>query len=269
MGSGDEDSGEDAVGKAMRAASLARTEAKKTEHAAAEALDLARKEMKRKEKLIEMRKAKTAKKTMRSYFQSTRGACGGQLLSLVFDGSLPEVLGAEPNFGEDVDVMAGSSSSSRDMRVLGSKSPLITISSELENMDNTDLREVPDDSEDLEDDFVFENPPPLKKGVTTRRKAQSSKSKQQKRYDRHKKFQTVGVAKLPWAEGIMASDGILQMVKCKVCSAFERKPCVMAPKSDTFFKHDGKRIAKKNMPQFKVKKREQYVTTRCRHRKNC
>ena len=55
---------------------------------------------------------------------------------MVFDGSLSEVPRAEPNFSEDVDVMARSSSSSGDMRVLGSKLPLITISSESENVDN-------------------------------------------------------------------------------------------------------------------------------------
>lgn len=46
----------------------------------------------------------------------------------------------------------------------------------------------------------------------------------------------------------MATDGILHMVRCKVCSTIDHKPCVMAPKSDTLFKHDGKRIAKKDMP---------------------
>lgn len=66
----------------------------------------------------------------------------------------------------------------------------------------------------------------------------------------------------------MASNGILQMVKCKVCSAFERKFCIMAPKSKTLFKHDRKRIAKKDMPQFKVKKGESFVASQCRHHKN-
>lgn len=53
----------------------------------------------------------------------------------------------------------------------------------------------------------------------------------------------------------MASDGILDMIKCKACSAFDCKPCIMAPKSDTLFEHDGKRTAKKDMPQFRVRKR--------------
>lgn len=66
----------------------------------------------------------------------------------------------------------------------------------------------------------------------------------------------------------MASDGILHMVSCKVCTTLERKPCIMVAKSDTLFKHDGKRVAKKDLPQFNVKAGEQYVATQCRHRKN-
>lgn len=42
----------------------------------------------------------------------------------------------------------------------------------------------------------------------------------------------------------MAMDGILYMVKCKVCSTIDHKPCVIVPKSDTLFKHNGKHIAK-------------------------
>lgn len=101
MESGDEGFGEDVVGKAVRAASLARSAKKKAEKAAREALEVARKEMKRKGKMIDLRKAEAVKKTMRSYFQSTRLAGGGQPLSLVFDGSMPEVPGAEPNSAEE------------------------------------------------------------------------------------------------------------------------------------------------------------------------
>lgn len=55
----------------------------------------------------------------------------------------------------------------------------------------------------------------------------------------------------------MATDGILHMVKCKVCSTIDRKLCVMAPKSNTLFKQDGKCVVKKDLPQFKVKAGEQ------------
>lgn len=289
MGSGDEDFADDAIGKAVRAAALARSAKKKAEKAAREALEVARKEMKRKGKAIELRKAEAAKKTMRSYFQSTRNGGGGQPLSLVFDGSQPEVPGAEPNSCaeypsddstagalmamksgrspscSDTPLTPGSSSGSGDTIVLSSKSPLITISEESADVDNAGLVEVPNDSEESDDDFES---PPKKRGATSRSKAKSAKSKAQKRYDRHRKFQTIWAAKLPWAEGIMASDGILHMVKCKACTAFDRKPCIMAPKSDTLFKHDGKRTAKKDMPQYKVKAGEQYIATHCRHKKN-
>lgn len=131
--------------------------------------------------------------------------------------------------------------------MLSSKSLLITISSESDAADNTELVEVPDCTEASKDNSNFQ-PPPRKRGGAGRSKSKS-KSKLQRRYDRHQKFQILWAAKLPWAEGIMASDGILHMVKCKVYSTINRKPCIMAPKSDTLFKHDGKRIAKKDMPQ--------------------
>jgi len=55
-------------------------------------------------------------------------------------------------------------------------------------------------------------------------------------------------AKLLWTEGIMATYGILHMVRWKVYSSLDKKPCIIAPKSDTLFNHDGKRTAKKDMP---------------------
>lgn len=73
---------------------------KKAKKAAKEALDVARKKLKHKGKVMKERKAKVKKKAMRLYFQSSRGARAGQPLSLVFDGSLPEVPGAKPNFQE-------------------------------------------------------------------------------------------------------------------------------------------------------------------------
>lgn len=280
-----EGSGGDVVEKALRAASLAPTATKKDIEAAEEAILVARKETKRKAKLIELRKRESAKRTMRSYFESTRGGSGGQPLQLVYDGSLPDVPGAEPNSQEDypspdslgqlralaartsvsggADFPRGSTSSSGDTRVLSCTSPLIYISDDSENGDNANLKEVPTSSEGSESDSNFESPPRKR-----RSKPKSSRSAAQKRYDRHRKFQTVWAAQLPWAEGIMALDSILQMVKCKVCSAFERKPCIMAAKFDTLLKHDGKRIAKKDLPQFKVKKGESYVATQCHHRKN-
>jgi len=47
----------------------------------------------------------------------------------------------------------------------------------------------------------------------------------------------------------MSSDEIIHMVKCKVFTVVDKKLCIMTPKSDTLFKHDGKRIARKDFPK--------------------
>lgn len=73
MGSADEGFVDDVVGKAVHAANLAKAAKKKAEQAASEALKMARKEMKRKARAIELRKTESAKKTMRSYFECSRG----------------------------------------------------------------------------------------------------------------------------------------------------------------------------------------------------
>jgi len=289
MDSAAEDFGEDAVAKAVRAASIARAARKRADKAAKEALEVARMEMKKKGKKVDARRLEARKQTVKSYFQSSRGALGGQPLAFVFDGSMPEVPGAEPQSGEeypseegsegllgrrrstsrsrDTTITPGSSSGSGDTVVLSAKSPLITISEDSHEASDDQLVEVPEESDCSDDDSDFQSPP-HKKGTAVKTKAETARSRAQKRYDRHRKFQTLWAAKLPWAEGIMATDGILQMVRCKVCSSLDRKPCIMAPKSDTLFKHDGKRTAKKDMPQYKVKAGETYIATQCKHRKN-
>jgi hypothetical protein len=119
--------------------------------------------------------------------------------------------------------------------------------------------------EALSSEEEVESPPKKKK----KKKGMASlKSEKQKRYDRHRKFQTEWSAKLPWAEGILTDDGILHMVRCRVCSAVGKKPCVMAPKSDTLFKHDGRRTAKKPIPRYGVKVGESYMALDCKHRQN-
>lgn len=171
MESGDED-----FAKAVRAASIALSAKKKFEKAAKEVLDLARKELKRKGKLIDACKAECRKKTMRNYFQSSRGEVGGQPLHLVFDTSLPDVPGAElegleyPIDFEELPVLAnthntsmsvntqvtpGSSSASGDTVILSAKSPLITISEDSEESGNEKLVEVGGDSDTGSDDSDF------------------------------------------------------------------------------------------------------------------
>lgn len=111
------------------------------------------------------------------------------------------------------------------------------------------LRELSDSDDESGDD----GPPPPKK---------------RKNYDCTRKFQMVWAAKLPWAEGILAPDGVLHMVKCVPCSEFSKKPCILAPKWDTLVKHEGRRTAEKDMPKYGVKKGEFYIAKDCRHRKN-
>lgn len=118
--------------------------------------------------------------------------------------------------------------------------------------DLEDLQELAlsDDEEEEEGD----GPPPGKK--------------QKKRYDSTRKFQTVWAVKLPWAEGVLGPDGVLEMVKCTVCSEHDKKPCIMGPKWDTLVKHEGSRKAVKDIPKYGVKKGDCYIAKDCRHRKN-
>jgi len=127
------------------------------------------------------------------------------------------------------------------------------------------LKEMPDGTE--EEDKEAESPP-HKKWATTRVKAQSSKSAAQQRYNRHCNFQTKWATKLPWVEGIFASDEVLHMMKCKVWSAFDHKPFILASKSDTMFKHDWKHTTKKNLALHGIKIGDIYVASQCKHHKN-
>lgn len=101
MGSGEEDFTENVMDKVVRAANPAKSAKKKAEQGAIEALALARKEIKRKAKMVDLRKVKSKKKTMWSFFESNREASGGQPLVLVFDWTLLEVPRAERNSAEE------------------------------------------------------------------------------------------------------------------------------------------------------------------------
>jgi hypothetical protein len=62
-------------------------------------------------------------------------------------------------------------------------------------------------------------------------------------YDHTWKFQFEWATKLPWVEGVLANDGKLHMVKCKVCSTIDKKPYLLTHKWDTLMKHEGRRKA--------------------------
>jgi hypothetical protein len=54
--------------------------------------------------------------------------------------------------------------------------------------------------------------------------------KLKKSYGHTQKFQLEWIAKLPWAKGVFAINGIIHNVKCKVYSMIDRKPLLVIPK---------------------------------------
>lgn len=110
--------------------------------------------------------------------------------------------------------------------MLSFKLPLITLSSKSDHAKAKDLLELECDSE-VSNNSDFQ-PSFAKRSAPARGKVEMRRLEAQKRYDHHRKFQIVWTAKLSWAEGIMANDMILHMVKNKVCSTIDWKPCIMA-----------------------------------------
>ena len=269
MGSGDEGG---QPGDAARLADVEKRNAKRTARREAKKLAAARATFKKKVEGEQTTKKKAREKqSIANYFNSSRNPSNVWPLNMV-----PDQPGAEPHSsnsngrssesaGVSIDTVTPSDSSG-DTIVLSAKSPMIPIASDSDNagsMDNADLVEIPMGDEALSSEEEVESPPKKKKKGT-----KSLKSEKQKRYDRHRKFQTEWSAKLPWAEGILTDDGILHLVRCRVCSAVGKKPCVMAPKSDTLFKHDGRRTAKKDIPKYGVKVGESYMALDCKHMQN-
>jgi len=64
-----------------------------------------------------------------------------------------------------------------------------------------------------------------------------------KSYESSRKFQAKWVAKLPWAKGLVAASGIIQIVRCKVCSLVENKNKIVRCRWETLTKHANHRIA--------------------------
>lgn len=129
-------------------------------------------------------------------------------------------------------------------------------------MDNADLVEVPLEEDFPSSDEVVESPSNKEKG------SKSAKNEKQKKYGWHRKFQTEWSVKLPWVEGILADDGILHMIWCRVCMACADKPCVIVPKCNLIFKHDGRRTEKKAILRYSVKAGKSYISLNCKHKQN-
>jgi len=61
-----------------------------------------------------------------------------------------------------------------------------------------------------------------------------------------------------WAKPICGSDGYIHLVKCTMCSTFDKNPKILGLKWDTLQKHEGRRKTASNMLKYKVKKGEWY-----------
>jgi hypothetical protein len=66
----------------------------------------------------------------------------------------------------------------------------------------------------------------------------------------------------------MATSGIIQIVRCKVCSLVENKDKIVRCKWGTLTKHVNQRIIVHDLPQFGVKEGGEYIAKDCAHLKN-
>jgi hypothetical protein len=66
----------------------------------------------------------------------------------------------------------------------------------------------------------------------------------------------------------MATNGIIEIVRCKVCSLVENKEKIIKCKWDTLTKDASHRIVVHDLLQLGVKKGEEYIAKYCAHLKN-
>jgi hypothetical protein len=91
------------------------------------------------------------------------------------------------------------------------------------------------------------------------------KKLRKKSCDSSRKFQAKWVAKLPWAEGLVAGGWIIQIVKCIVCSLIENKDKIVRCKWDILTKHVSHRIVVCDLLRLGVKKGREYIAKDCAH----
>jgi hypothetical protein len=80
-------------------------------------------------------------------------------------------------------------------------------------------------------------------------------------YESNRKFQVSWVAKLPWVEFQVGSNGCVHRMKCKICLEVEHKNKLLALKWDSLQKHVSK-------TKVRSKKIEWYISKNCKHSKN-
>jgi hypothetical protein len=86
-----------------------------------------------------------------------------------------------------------------------------------------------------------------------------------KSYDNSIKFHAKWAIKLPWLEGLVVIDGIIQIMRCKVCSLIENKDKIVKCKWDILTKHVSYRIIIRDLLQLGVKKGGEYIAKDCAH----
>jgi len=66
----------------------------------------------------------------------------------------------------------------------------------------------------------------------------------------------VGYKATSMVEGVLAIDGVLHNVRCKVYTIIDRIIYLLIPKWDILMNHEGKRKAKKDLLKIIIKKSE-------------
>jgi hypothetical protein len=68
------------------------------------------------------------------------------------------------------------------------------------------------------------------------------------------------------AKVVLAIDGVLHNVRCKVYTIIDKKPCLLIPKWDILMKHEGKRKTNFFLLKLNVKKNEWYNIKSYKHK---
>lgn len=150
-----------------------------------------------------------------------------------------------------------------DLSILGVVSLTSDSSAYIHSEDDPAARHVPSESEepepDLSDSAASDDDGVLDLPLGKRRKtaklsrisasegvARVGSRRWKSKYDLTRKYQLDWAAKAPWSEGVLKEDGLLHAVKCTICTAVGRKPCLMGPKWDTIQRHGKRKCHEKN-----------------------
>ncbi len=82
------------------------------------------------------------------------------------------------------------------------------------------------------------------------------------------KFQDSWATKLPWIEMNIGSDRLIHVVKCNIFLVIDGCDKILASKSDTLTKHNGRHKTNKDLKTFSTKKSSWFITKHYKHTKN-